>query len=1229
MIIGVYFTSTKYFFNRYIAPNITNYGFSYTKANGELLSGFKILNLKYKDKPLSKKVVFKFNPLKLLTKTISVDKLELQNVNQPVLLQILSDFKKESNSSSESSNIALNFELKNINLSVNPFKIEDIQVHRALLNVKYVSFINSKLDIGDSYYNLDTNIGKIVFKGKFKNRVLNIDRAIVTKIDIEKIIKLNNNFNSDANSSNSNNNVALSLIPKLIIAKSAKLSLKPFKVDGFNTKHLEISLKDIKIDTFKQKILNAKTNLLYKSNIANILILSESNSTTFKVKRAKIDILNANKIETLISKIPKSNSNSSFAIPFKNLDLNDFILTVNGYKYKDLNLNKLKITLENLNYNLINSSFNSKKFKLDFKSNLGSIESFGNLDSNISTLQYLNAKDLNINGITKLFESDSNNTKKSEDNSTFVLPMQNLLAKKINIDIKNYKLKPLEFYTGNIEAKDFLIDLKDIKIKKSKLNIKTKSSWGEAFLNGDIKENLFYAKGEYKANQTLFDRYKVPLIAKNIKPLKIVGKFGFKDLDLNASLVGDNVLKGVKDFNFIKSNHRVKYNYISGDVYYKTDAKISTPYTNEAKLENLLTYINKSDKLTYSGKLTPLNKLSFAKNLGDILDDLSLNYKGDTKHIEIELNSKRLKGVLKDKGYNGGILKLTNTTPIKLNNFVTLKGYEGATISKLNIDTPINFNKIMPLNGKIKAISNLLNLDGTYEYKDNFLTKLNLTLPKNSLLKSKQIKLNTLFPAKLELSQSGDNIDIKLKDKLLNIDSKYTINSKNIKANIKTKSLNSIISGNIDNITLNAKINSLKSVISEANSILIKKINQDINGAVNLKANIKNLSQINIDLTSPKIIYKSKKSQTPIENIAINATINKDNITINHYKFKAQKYSIFSNKASKLSLNKDNLKVNSLWINDSLLATGNYNIAKTNGNFKLKANSFKIESPEATAVLNINTNLKLTGDKTAIDGVVNILSGKVTKNFGKKRVTDNEDIIILQKLRAKKSSNFAKNIKLNLKVKSTKSIIYATNDSHFLLRPNLTIIKNFNALTRIDGKIDLLKPSYYLMGHKKLRLKEGRISFKGKSTTPYLNITMHYKGVDVDVGINISGSASRPVIFFSSNPPLTKNQILAYLLFDDISATGTHSQEDMLNTIGGTMAKSFLGSIGIKVDHLSIKQNGFSIGKNIGKHIIIYYNQDEENPSVKTRINITNTVHTDIEISDKKQSADIIFSKEY
>ena len=81
-----YFANTTYFFNRYIATNIKEYGFTYNRVQGTLFSGFNIDKLKYKNKLLSSKVELKFNPIKLLIKKVSVSKVRLINVDKNIVI---------------------------------------------------------------------------------------------------------------------------------------------------------------------------------------------------------------------------------------------------------------------------------------------------------------------------------------------------------------------------------------------------------------------------------------------------------------------------------------------------------------------------------------------------------------------------------------------------------------------------------------------------------------------------------------------------------------------------------------------------------------------------------------------------------------------------------------------------------------------------------------------------------------------------------------------------------------------------------------------------------------------------------------------------------------------------------------------------------------------------------------------------------------------------------------
>ena len=451
-----------------------------------------------------------------------------------------------------------------------------------------------------------------------------------------------------------------------------------------------------------------------------------------------------------------------------------------------------------------------------------------------------------------------------------------------------------------------------------------------------------------------------------------------------------------------------------------------------------------------------------------------------------------------------------------------------------------------------------------------------------------------------------------------------------ISSNIGLGSLNLKVKGGLKTLDIQAKISSIKKAQNVLSKLYKSKINSNLDGTLTLKAQLEQLSKLNFLISSPQLTYSGKKSKRKIENIIIDGELKDNRVKIKKYNFLVQGYKVFSIKSSLIDINNfKDVKINPLWINDSLLVTGNYNLQALSGKLKFKSNNFNLENSDLRVKLGVDTSLSVDKEKIFASGTLTVLDGAIKKVIEQKNVAENEDIIILQRQKQRESTDFAKNIKLNIKIKSKNGIVYSHGRNKIQLLPNLSIVKEYNRLSNFNGKTKIAKNSYYYLNGKKLIVEKGDITFKGKSMSPNLNIILTYLGREYKIRINIVGTPTRPVLYFSSDPSLTKDQILAYLLFDDTSAAGTHSQAAMLNTIGGSIAKSFLGSLGIKIDYISIGKNSFSIGKSLGKNMIIYYSQENQEPSIKTRIDINKYIHTEVEVGQEKQSADIIFSKEY
>ncbi len=1229
------FVNTTYFFNKYIAANIKQYGFGYDRVNGALLRGFNVENLTYKSKPLSAEAELKFNPLKLLYKKISVSKLRLIAVNKETLQKVIDDFRPKEDSSS-STNISFNFEIKDILLTIKPFSFEGLRVKKNALSVDYIEYAGDKFNIGRVDYQAKTTIGNVNFTGKYEHRILNIDTISLKNFNLKKFLPIlkdaNKVLNSNESNVSENEGISVALVPKIVNVKNAKLSLSPFRNKDISSKDLKVKISNAQFSVQELQLKKANLTIEYLSDIVSANAAVNIKDRNLNIKNLKLAVIKPNHLIKIYQEYLDKNSSNSNGngmpvdiLKLKKVSLNKALIELKDFKINKENINSVKIQLNGANYDLNSSKLKIKNYDIVLNSTIltAKIKGLINKKLLIKNAQFESANTDKL--IFFIKNSISKNSDKNNGNKKLPIP-DIFYIEKLSVSANRLSFKPFVINRAKIQASKVEGKIKKFKLEKGNLKAEVSSNWGDAGLVGLIKDNNYYAKGHYKATQKLFDEYNIPLIAKNLEALKVNGRFGFKNLELTANLQGRDILKNIKKLDILSSKNKFIYDYSSGNILWTIDAKVNSVYSGKANLINTLTYKN---KLEYYGKLIPEQKLEFSKKLENLFNALSLSYKGNDKKIDIDFTTAMLRGVLKSNSYKGGKLTITNRVPIKLASIVNIgNGFKNALVSRLKIEAPIVYEKILPIKGKMDISSNIGNISGDWEYKDGFKSKFKFKIPKNSLIVKKVSKVNisAISPLNIDLSVFKNNLNIKYKNNYINGEASYVYDSKKIAAKLSSGSTLIKADGTINNIKLILNSKSIKNSLKDINRFYKIASIPNLTGSLIITANIKGLKTVEIDAKSTKIIY-DKKSK--IKNIALKARYKDGIITLNSYKFKLNGYNFFASNPSKIKIDSNNINIRQLWINNSLLADGNYNTKNSKGVFKLKSNNFKIDNSDVKVNLALNANIKIAGKKIAADGKIDIINGIIRKNLKSKNVAENEDIIILQRKAAKENTNFAKNIKLNLSVVSQNGIRYAQDGSNFLLKPKLKITKNYGSLSNFRGVVNIQKGGYYILNGKKLILKKGIITFKGKSSSPNLNIVLAYHGSEYDISINVSGTPTRPVLYFSSNPPLAKDQILAYLLFDDSTAAGTHSQEAMMSLVGGALAKSFLGSIGIKIDHISIKQNGFSVGKSLGKHIIIYYNQEGEKSSVKTRVNITNSIKTEIEVGGESQSADIIFSKEY
>ncbi|MCL4245045.1 MAG: translocation/assembly module TamB domain-containing protein, partial [Candidatus Dadabacteria bacterium] len=167
----------------------------------------------------------------------------------------------------------------------------------------------------------------------------------------------------------------------------------------------------------------------------------------------------------------------------------------------------------------------------------------------------------------------------------------------------------------------------------------------------------------------------------------------------------------------------------------------------------------------------------------------------------------------------------------------------------------------------------------------------------------------------------------------------------------------------------------------------------------------------------------------------------------------------------------------------------------------------------------------------------------------------------------------------------------------------LDIDKNYKEPYLITGNIDVVRGDYQFMG-RLFNIESGTVSFRGKKIVdPFLDLRATYEVSSVEVYINVSGTAEKPKIQLTSDPPLEENEIVSYLVFGTSSEKlGTDERVQFQEKAGevlGTMAVGELRqAIGddLAIDVMTIKgsQTGFKdthleIGKYLTENFYIGY----------------------------------------
>jgi hypothetical protein len=378
------------------------------------------------------------------------------------------------------------------------------------------------------------------------------------------------------------------------------------------------------------------------------------------------------------------------------------------------------------------------------------------------------------------------------------------------------------------------------------------------------------------------------------------------------------------------------------------------------------------------------------------------------------------------------------------------------------------------------------------------------------------------------------------------------------------------------------------------------------------------------------LLYEYAKYQYAfVEDIYAKFSGDAKSLNLHEYHLRAYEQYLFSKKDSRLHFGDGRLVIERFFINDEANVRGV--VVGDEAHVALKANRMHLESKEGNITLDGHIDVNVNKEALWVEGDVDV-GGVVNYEYKEQKVISDEDIVMVS--HEPKKPERARHI--NVRIGTKEPLIYRTPKMEVYVVPDLIVWQAPSEELQLLNTLKITKGSYALTDRKQVVLKSSEVLFGGDMLNPYLNVrAVHTTEDRVRIQISVMGTLEDPILLLSSTPSMSRNDIIAKLLFNattqEMNAKG--GENDLPLLLGATLAQSISGSLGLKLDRVSLTQTGagkigFEVGKRINEDLMLIYKQDDISKMIlKYRFN--ERFESDVSFSTDKNAIDFYYTKEY
>lgn len=362
------------------------------------------------------------------------------------------------------------------------------------------------------------------------------------------------------------------------------------------------------------------------------------------------------------------------------------------------------------------------------------------------------------------------------------------------------------------------------------------------------------------------------------------------------------------------------------------------------------------------------------------------------------------------------------------------------------------------------------------------------------------------------------------------------------------------------------------------------------------------------------------------------------NITISDYRFEIADHPITSEKPSRMHITEaGELVIDEFRVYDTLLLQGHVS-GDLSASLRLSSERFSYNGPEGKAFASADIAFERDNEgNQSLSGSLNILDATVTYLPLQQFKVMDDDVIIIQDVRPPSQTKLF----MNLHITAKEPLHLQTKELDVRIDPDITLWRDPAGPMQILGMATIPSGTATTAG-KRFDIKHSEIYFGGDvPLNPYLDLTIGHEVDYKKILIFVTHTLDSPIFLFSSDPVMSQNDIMSYILFGAPANTVTGGDSstqtiraDATNFMLGAGIKGLISGVTkIQIDTMNILTTqeggmGFEVGARLNRDLRVLYKNDILS-SILVQYQVNRWLRLDADVHELGQGINAVYVKDF